>query len=123
MKNRMLGTFGGLNGPLAIPGEERRSPRLPAALPVMLATSRRDHPALLVDVAPEGAKVACIEPLAVGTLLILKSGSIRAAAIVVWGEDGRYGLEFDPPLTMSEVAEHFSRSDAMLAYNQGRPAS
>jgi hypothetical protein len=119
----MLDTFGAVGRHIAIPGEERRSPRISAALPVMLATSQRDHPALLVDVAPEGAKVECLDTLPVGTLILLKSGSIRAAAIVIWGEGSRYGLEFDPPLSAAEVAEHVRRSDAMVTYGRSKSAS
>lgn len=96
-----------------IPGEERRSPRIVTALPVVLTASDRDHSALLVDVALEGAKVECSAKLEIGTRLILKCGTIRATAILVWGEAGRYGIEFDSSLTKAEVAEQVSRSEAM----------
>jgi hypothetical protein len=119
----MLDTFGAIGRPISVPGEERRSPRISAALPVMIATARRDHPALLADITPEGAKVECSETLPVGTLITLKSGSIRAAAIVIWGEGIHYGLEFDPPLGEAEIDEHVRRSDAMVTYNKAKAAS
>jgi hypothetical protein len=102
--------------PINVPGEERRSPRIATALPAMLSTGQRNHPALLIDVAPEGAKIECGDVLAIGTPLIFKSGAISVPAYVIWGEDGRYGLEFDSPLEEAEVAEQVRRADAMLAY-------
>jgi hypothetical protein len=45
--------------------------------------------------------------------VVLSCGSIEAAGVIVWGEDGRYGIKFDTPISQALIDDQLSRSRAV----------
>lgn len=90
-----------------------RWPRATLTLPVFVECWGRKLVAHIRNISAGGAMVATAAPLASGMKVVLSCGSIEAAGVIVWGEQGRYGIKFDAPISQALIDEQLSRSRAV----------
>ena len=83
----------------------RAAPRLRISLPGQLIAVDRVHRCILLNLSRTGAQVAILDAMREGEGAILKCGVIDHFAIVTRSEFGLNALEFEEPLTDSQVLE------------------
>ena len=71
----------------------------------------------LLDVSRTGARLEGVELPAVGKDIVLRCGEIDTFGTVVWSSGGQCGLQFDEPISGSELIE--LRNAAMAAEQSG----
>ena len=97
----------GSDVPKPIPSKigRRAAPRLRLSLPGQLIAVDRVHRCILLNLSRTGAQVAILDAMREGEGAILKCGVIDHFAIVTRSEFGLNALEFEEPLTDSQVLE------------------
>lgn len=83
----------------------RSAPRLRLSLPGQLIAVERVHRCILLNLSRSGAQVAILDALRVGEGAMLRCGVIDDFAIVTRSEFGLNALQFEEPLTDSQVLE------------------
>jgi hypothetical protein len=86
-----------------IGGGRRSAARESAPLVAVFTTITRSHAASLVDVSATGARLHSEDLPAVGELVELSMGKVRAFALVRWVSGNECGLAFDGQLAAAEV--------------------
>lgn len=83
----------------------RSAPRLRLSLPGQLIAVERVHRCILLNLSRSGAQVAILDALRVGEGAILRCGGIDDFGIVTRSEFGLNALQFEEPLSNSQVLE------------------
>lgn len=109
------------NGPIKSPADERRSPREPVGLPALIVAENQHHGARLHDCSLEGAMIESSAPLEPRNRLVLRCGTIQVEAVVLWGDERRYGIEFETPLSEEDMAQQIVRAEAVARRRRLRP--
>lgn len=93
-----MSTFGKAEG-----GGRRSAPRAPAPLVAVFNTVTHCESAIVIDVSATGVRLSGENFPRPGELLEVVIATVRAFGIVMWSRDGECGVEFDPPLTPTEL--------------------
>lgn len=64
--------------------------------------------------------IECSAPVPPAASFVLRCGSIVASAMIVWGKEGRYGINFRSPLSGQELAAQLSRNGAISSRQAAR---
>jgi hypothetical protein len=104
--------------------ELRGNPRFSVLLVARLITTWGERIVKLRNISATGAMIEGDRLPPTGTDILLRRGSLELFATIVWIEDKQAGLEFDEPLTRSELwmqvnAPHFP-ADADAEDSAGR---
>lgn len=92
---------------------QRKHQRSALALPAIVKVGGQEYGARILNIAAEGAMIQCSAYFRPGASFFLRCGSITAESVIVWGENGRYGINFRLPLTERQLMEQLSRSKAL----------
>src|SRR5688500_4089051 len=83
--------------------DQRQSPRYRVLLIARLVTTWSERIVKLRNLSATGAMIEGHRIPPVGTDLLLQRGSLEVFATIVWREGEQAGLEFDQPLTETEL--------------------
>ncbi len=83
--------------------ENRSERRLKVFLRVEMKMKSQCHPAHLLDVSPNGARVYCEFPIEIGALVLLQYPGVSCPAKCVRAEAKRIGLRFVSPLLPTQL--------------------
>ncbi len=84
-------------------GGRRSVAREMAPLVVILATAKRSHGAILLDLSTIGARLRGADLPQVGEELLMTVETVRAYGRVAWSDSGECGVAFHEPLQSQEV--------------------
>jgi len=84
-----------LENPLSHP---RAAPRYKVFEPASIECRGRRARAHILDLSAQGARLHCLEPLAIGGWVDLQCDHFRTSGRIVWGRERRFGVEFNSPL-------------------------
>ena len=98
----------------------RSHPRVPVALPGFVHVGGERYAVQIVDISSGGAKVTGNAVFAVGTPVMLTSGTLGLAATIRWQSDRIMGVRFDVELDDRVLATQIVRSKAIAAWREVR---
>ena len=93
----------------------RESRRVRVYLPASIQTLQGTQAAELTSLSCTGAAISLQNVPKLSADLVLKCGSLEAFCNVVWVKPGRCGLQFDEPITETEVLSARQTSDHLPA--------
>ena len=91
----------------------REHDRSPVALPAIVTLGGNEYSARILNLAPGGALIECAASFPPAATFLVRCGSIAADSVVVWQQNGRYGVNFRLPLSEEQVKEQLSRNSAI----------
>jgi hypothetical protein len=77
----------------------------------MLVTPEGDRRVMIRDISPTGAQVTCREKLPHNCDVLLRRGSLFAAALITVGNDDEFELHFYRELSADEIERALMRGD------------
>ena len=83
--------------------DERRSPRFSVLLVARLVTTWGERIVKLRNISATGAMIEGDRIPPAGTDILLRRGALEVFATIVWIRDKQAGLEFEAPLTETEL--------------------
>jgi hypothetical protein len=83
--------------------DQRRSPRYRVLLIARLVTTWNERIVKLRDLSATGAMIEGHRVPPVGTDILLQRGSLEVFGTIVWTKGEQAGVEFDQPLTETEL--------------------
>jgi hypothetical protein len=98
--------------------EQRSEDRFAVALPAIAVVCGKDYSIRVFNVALGGAMFETSAPLASGSRLTFRCGTITVSAAVAWQTSGYTGVRFDSPVNHRDVTDQLSRSLAIAARRQ-----
>jgi hypothetical protein len=81
----------------------RSQPRAAVNLPITIATLDGNKRISLLEVSLSGARLEGTALPHVGKYAVLMCGAVEAFGTVVWATENRCGMQFDEPITLSEL--------------------
>jgi hypothetical protein len=81
----------------------RSQPRAPVHLPVTIATLDGNKRISLLEVSLSGARLEGTGAPPIGKDAVLMCGAVEAFGTIVWAAGERCGMNFDEPISLSEL--------------------
>jgi len=94
----------------------RRTPRYTVLHCVKLITTTGEHPATMRDLSLTGALVEGANLPPPGTYVFLTRGMLEIFAHVVWADGNRSGIEFEEPLSETELLAQVNPPEPSTAF-------
>ena len=102
--------------------EQRSERRFAVALPATAVIIGKSYTVRVLNVASGEAMFETSAPLAVGSRLLFKCGTIDVSATVIWQAGSSTGVSFNRPVSHRDVTEQLSRSLALAARRERKLA-
>ena len=95
--------------------EQRASPRLVIALPILIVLGGKQYSATLRNLSSAGAMIETSAPLITLSRIEFKCGTICSRGIVLWQRQSAFGIRFRKPIYEQQLNEQISRSGAVAS--------
>lgn len=82
---------------------QRSVPRTDSSLMAVISMSAGDYPAFLIDISRTGVRLRGENLPRVGQQVSFRADTVHACGGVVWSGTGTCAIEFDTPISISEV--------------------
>lgn len=93
--------------------DQRASPRLAIALPILIVLGGKQYSAALRDLSNAGAMIMTSAPLLSYSRIEFQCGTICSRGIVLWQRHSDFGIKFRQPICERQLSEQISRSAAV----------